>query len=62
MTAVGYAGGYTPNATYDEVCTGRTGHNEVVLVVYDPAVISYDAAAQDVLGEPQPDAGHAPGQ
>ena len=43
VTAVGYAGGYTPNATYEEVCSGRTGHNEVVLVAYDPAVISYDA-------------------
>jgi peptide-methionine (S)-S-oxide reductase len=40
-TAVGYAGGYTPNPTYDEVCSGRTGHNEVVLVVYDPARIDY---------------------
>ena len=41
-TAVGYAGGSTPNATYREVCTGMTGHNEVVLVVFDPAVTSYE--------------------
>jgi peptide-methionine (S)-S-oxide reductase len=41
-TAVGYAAGFTPNPTYREVCTGRTGHNEVVLVVYDPAAVSYE--------------------
>ncbi|QPH55689.1 peptide-methionine (S)-S-oxide reductase MsrA [Pontivivens ytuae] len=42
MTAVGYAAGYTPNPTYREVCTGQTGHNEVVLVHYDPSVVSFE--------------------
>ncbi len=42
-TAVGYAAGFTPNPTYDEVCSGMTGHNEVVFVVYDPQKITYTA-------------------
>ncbi|TDR48619.1 peptide-methionine (S)-S-oxide reductase [Tahibacter aquaticus] len=43
VTAVGYAGGYTPNPTYDETCSGQTGHSEVVLVVYDPAVVALES-------------------
>ena len=42
-TAVGYGGGYTPNATYEEVCSGRTGHTELVLVAFDPNRVSYEA-------------------
>ena len=42
-TAAGYAGGYTPNPTYEEVCSGLTGHAEVVRVVYDPSRVSYEA-------------------
>ncbi|EKE44459.1 peptide methionine sulfoxide reductase [Oceaniovalibus guishaninsula JLT2003] len=42
LTMAGYAGGHTPNPTYQEVCSGRTGHNEVVRVVYDPSVVTYD--------------------
>ena len=41
-TAVGYGGGFTPNATYEEVCTGQTGHTELVLVAYDPEQVSYE--------------------
>ena len=43
VTAVGYQGGHTPNPTYEEVCSGRTGHTEVVRVVYDPALVGFDA-------------------
>ncbi len=43
LTMVGYAGGFTPNATYQEVCSGQTGHNEVVRVVYDPSVVTFEA-------------------
>lgn len=46
-TAVGYAAGYTPNPTYREVCSGMTGHNEVVLVVFDPAKVAYDTLLQE---------------
>lgn len=45
-TAVGYSAGYTPNPTYDEVCSGLTGHNEVVLVVFDPQQLTYEKLLQ----------------
>ena len=60
-TAVGYAGGHTPNPTYDEVCSGRTGHSEVVLVVYDPAVISLQQVLKVFFEEHDPTQGYRQG-
>ena len=62
VTAVGYAGGLTPNPTYEEVCSGRTGHNEAVLVVFDPKRVSYDELLKVFFESARPDARHAPGQ
>ena len=60
-TAVGYAGGHTPNSTYEEVCSGRTGHSEVVLVVYDPAVISLQQVLKVFFEEHDPTQGYRQG-
>jgi len=57
VTAVGYAGGLTPNPTYREVCSGRTGHAEVVLVVYDPKIISYETLLRRFWEEHDPTQG-----
>ena len=62
VTAVGYAAGMTPNPTYQEVCSGRTGHAEVVLVVFDPKQVSYAQLLAPLLGGARPDAGHAAGK
>jgi peptide-methionine (S)-S-oxide reductase len=56
-TAVGYAGGFTPNPTYEEVCSGQTGHTEVVLVVFDPAQISYQQLLSVFWGSHDPTQG-----
>ena len=61
-TAVGYAGGFTPNPTYEEVCSAGTGHTEAVLVVFDPAVTSYEAMLKLFWEGHDPTAGDAPGQ
>lgn len=60
-TAVGYAGGYTPNPTYEEVCSGRTGHTEVVLVVFDPIVVDADAVLRCFWDNHDPTQGHRQG-
>ena len=61
LTAVGYAAGYTPNATYKEVCSGMTGHNEVVRVVFDPKVVSYEQLLKIFWEEHDPTQGNRQG-
>ena len=61
VTAVGYSAGYTPNPTYKEVCTGQTGHNEVVLVVHDPATVSYETLLATFFESHDPTQGYRQG-
>lgn len=61
VTAVGYAAGFTPNATYKEVCSGMTGHNEVVLVVYDPNIVSIEKLLKLFWEEHDPTQGNRQG-
>ena len=61
ITAVGYAAGHTPNPTYEEVCSGRTGHNEVVFVVYDPKKVSYEKLLKTFWENHDPTQGMAQG-
>ncbi|GJE59227.1 peptide-methionine (S)-S-oxide reductase MsrA [Methylobacterium trifolii] len=61
VTAVGYAGGYTPNPTYEEVCSGRTGHNEVVLVAFDPAILPLESVLATFFESHDPTQGMAQG-
>jgi peptide-methionine (S)-S-oxide reductase len=56
-TAAGYVGGFTPNPTYEEVCSARTGHTEAVLVVFDPAVVSYEKLLKEFWEEHDPTQG-----
>ena len=62
VTAVGYTAGSTPNPTYEEVCSGRTGHTEAVLVVFDPDVVSYEALLRAFWERHDPDPGNGPGR
>jgi peptide-methionine (S)-S-oxide reductase len=59
---VGYVGGFTPDPAYEKVCGGWTGHTEAVLVVFDPARVSFETLLKALLGRSQPDPGHAAGQ
>ncbi|GEP09092.1 peptide-methionine (S)-S-oxide reductase MsrA [Methylobacterium gnaphalii] len=61
VTAVGYAAGFTPNPTYEEVCSGQTGHNEVVLVAYDPAVLPLESLLKTFFESHDPTQGYRQG-